>query len=94
MKDYMKNTEKLQSHLFPSGGFRGARWGDRTPLRENFFDFSQQKRTKNKFVLLRMHLKMCYLPMIASPFQNPRSATGLDEMICVNKCVEFYSYDY
>ncbi len=43
-----------------SGGFRGVRWGDRTPLRENFFDFSQQKRTKNKFILLQMHLKMCF----------------------------------
>ncbi len=44
-----------------SGGFRGGvRWGDRTPLRENFFDFSQQKRTKNKFILLRTHLKMCF----------------------------------
>ncbi len=43
-----------------TGGFRGVQWGDRTPLRENFFDFSQQKRTKNKFILLRMHLKMCF----------------------------------
>jgi hypothetical protein len=38
-------------------------------LREKFFDFSQQKRTKNKFIPLRMHLRMCFLPMIAPPFK-------------------------
>jgi hypothetical protein len=55
--------------------------GDRPLLREKFFDFSQQKRTKNEFMLPRMDLKKWFLPTTAPPFeksalpfQNPRSA--------------------
>jgi hypothetical protein len=55
---------------------------DRSPLREKFFDFSQQKPTKNEFILPRMDLKKWFLlttaPLFensALPFQNPRSAT-------------------
>ncbi len=93
MKDYMKNTEKLQSHLFPSGGFRGGAIVPRTPLREIFSIFPSKSERKTSSYYFEC-ISKCFLPMIAPPFQNPRSATGLDEMICVNKCVEFYSYDY
>jgi hypothetical protein len=44
----MKNTEKLQSHLFPSGGFRGGEMGRWHPLRENFFDFFPAKANEKQ----------------------------------------------
>jgi hypothetical protein len=56
--------------------------GDRPPLRKKFFDFFQQKRTKNEFILPRIDLKKWFLPTTVPPFeksvlifQNPRSAT-------------------
>jgi len=57
---------------------------DCPPLRENFFDFSQQKRTKNEFILSPMDLKKWFLSTTAPPFeksalpfQNPRSVTEI-----------------
>jgi len=41
--------------------------GDRPPLREKFFDFSQQKRTKNEFIPPRMDIKKLFLPTTAPP---------------------------
>ncbi len=59
--------------------------GDRPPFLEKFFDFSQQKRTKNEFMLPRIDLKKWFLPTAAPffeksaiPFQNSRSATVFD----------------
>jgi len=47
----------------------GAR-GDCAPLRENFFDFSQQKRTKNEFILPRMDLKKWFLSTTTHSFEK------------------------
>jgi len=56
--------------------------GNRSPLREQFFDFFQQERTKNEFIIPRMDLKKWFSPTTtppfeksALPFQNPRSTT-------------------
>jgi hypothetical protein len=38
--------------------------------------FFPAKANENKFILLWIHLKMCFLPMIAPPFQNTRFAAG------------------
>jgi hypothetical protein len=58
---------------------------DRPLLRGKFFDFSQQKRMKNEFILPPMDLKKWFLSITASPFeksaflfQNPRSATAVN----------------
>jgi hypothetical protein len=67
-----------QGHKFQNkfnGGFRGMQWGDRTPLRENFFDFPPQNQTKNKFILLQMYLKNLFFAYDHIPFQNPRYVT-------------------
>jgi hypothetical protein len=40
------------------------------PLREKFLDFSQQKRTKNELILLRMDPKKYFLLTTAPPFEK------------------------
>jgi hypothetical protein len=59
----------LQLILHFSGGFRGA-LGVIAPLREKFFDFSQQKRTKNELTLPRMDPKKYFLLTTAPPFEK------------------------
>jgi hypothetical protein len=61
--------------LASSGGFRGGQWG-RSPLpsRKNF-RFFPAKANENEFLPPRTVLKKLFLPIIAPPFQNPRSAT-------------------
>jgi len=41
--------------------------GDRPPVREKVFGFSQQKRTKNEFILPRIDLKNWFLLTTAPP---------------------------
>jgi len=69
--------------------------GDPPPLREKFFNVSQQKRTKNEFILPRMDLKKRFLPTTALPskksafpFQNPRSATDMYTLKHTVACVD------
>jgi len=48
----------------------GGRWGRSPPLREKFFDFSQQNRTKNELILPRMDPKNYFLLTTAPPFEK------------------------
>jgi hypothetical protein len=49
--------------------------GDRPSLQEKNFQFFPAKANENEFLSLRTVLKKLFLPIIAPPFQNPRSAT-------------------
>jgi hypothetical protein len=47
--------------------------GNRPLLREKFFDFSQEERTKNEFILPPMDLKKWFFPSTtAPPFEKKR----------------------
>jgi hypothetical protein len=50
--EYFQRSSQLCPNfgICGSGGFRGRRWERSPPLREKFFDFSQQKRTKNELI--------------------------------------------
>jgi len=77
----------------------GGALGAIAPLREKFFDFFQQKRTKNELMLPRMDPKKYFLLTTAPPFekkcppplQNPRSATVIYMNGGINVSVSFFS---
>jgi hypothetical protein len=60
-----------------SGGFRRVRWGDRNPF-EKFFCFSPAKTNEKQVHTTSNASQNVFLAMIAPPFQNPRSATGIN----------------
>jgi len=50
----LKKKNHFHSILHPvSGEFRGGALGAIAPIQKNFFDFSQQKRSKNEPILLQ-----------------------------------------
>ena len=53
-------------------------------LEEKFSIFFQQRGLKNEFMLPQIHLKTCFLPMIAPPFEKSQPPSKILDPPVIN----------